>query len=379
MVDGWPRLGGYMPWYSVMDSLQRITFLPHVLLGQSLLLFILWVMAGGFVSKKHPANYLFLGVVGIILGVVFPPALLFIYGVFLLSRKDLIAKAIFFVMTVPTVLYWSLTFAQYPWKRLVEFDILHPTQFSYWEYILAVGPVLPLGLAGLLLVLLRSGDKLRSKLLPMVYWVLAWITFMVIFNFIPQQSPTRFTQMLPHVPLGILTAYFFFTLMRKIIWAPVVLIVLGLSVMASSFMWQKDFVDHKLRADYPLVPHGAEVMYPLKNIITTLDWLQINTPRTSVVLSGITTGNYIPVYSGNTVYIGHANTVRLEDKEQEVARFYRGLYKKDAISWIQSRGVEYIFYGPEERELAGGITDLRVVYPQLREVFSQNGVSIYAL
>ena len=40
-VEGVVRLGGYMPWWSVMDSLQRITFIPHLLAGQALIIFLL--------------------------------------------------------------------------------------------------------------------------------------------------------------------------------------------------------------------------------------------------------------------------------------------------------------------------------------------------
>ena len=414
-VDGWPRFGGYMPWYSVIDSLQRITFLPHVLFGQALLVFILWVFGGGFIKtgreedgKKgriHPGNWVFLGVVGIVEGIVFPPGLLFIYVVLAVqsilswSRRNLYPTFIFFVLSAPSMIYYQLLLGQYPWKRLVEFDVLHPTQFSYIEYFLAVGPVLPLGLLGTISVLFLSykqgNNAIMKPLRMLVSWVISWLGLILLFHFIPEQSPTRFTQMFPHVPLAILGCYFFFSLGRTLskplvrnpftfyllpfsFFIPILIVLFALGSMFSSWLWQKDFIDHKLRADYPAVPHGAEVMYPLKSIIAGLDWLQVYTPRSAVVLSGVTTGNYIPVYAGNTTFIGHANTVNSETKEAAVANFYRNrLSEKEEMAWVTSQGIDYIFYGPEERDIAGGLSDLRSHYPQLKAIYDADSVTIY--
>src|ERR1700690_369723 len=129
-VNGWPRFGGYMPWYTVVDSMQRTTFLPHVMFGQAMLAFIIWVFAGGFITRKHPGNWVFLGVVGIVAGIVFPPAILFLYGMlgfltltelvpfvknkeiwkpskaFIAYLKDKIfGRVVFGLMTFPTLVY----------------------------------------------------------------------------------------------------------------------------------------------------------------------------------------------------------------------------------------------------------------------------------
>lgn len=392
-VEGLPRLGGYMPWWSVIDSLQRITFIPHVLLGQALLVFILWVFGGGFV-KKGPAeqdlaspenmgNWIFLGIIGFILGIIFPPALLFIYGVLALLvffDKKRTEKIIFFLLSVPSVVYYSMLLTQYPWKRLVEFDVLHPTKFSFLEYFLALGPTLPLGLFGALLVFVRH-DTISTRLRTLVMWVAAWLMFLVVFSNIPQQSPTRFTEMVPHVPLAILATYVFYLLRRfKLsLLVPVMIITIGLGNMFSSWLWQRDFVDHKLRADYPLVPKGAEVMYPLKDLVDAMMWLQIYTPRGAVVFSGQSTGNMIPVYSGNTVYIGHANTVNLEQKVMIASEFYTGkMNEQQALGWLRAEHIGYIVFGPEEREFSNyEVKDLRTFYPSLVPFYENSRVRLY--
>lgn len=436
-VDGWLRFGGYMPWYTVIDSLQRTTFLPHVLVGQALLAFIIWVFCGGFITNKKPGNWVFLGIVGIIAGIIFPPALLFLYGMLglwsafevirlIIEKKGAIAqlkkslvrwgmnslfgRAVFVLMTFPTLVYYALLLSEYPWKRLVEFDVINPTKFSYVEYFLALGPTLLFGIIGMVAVLLTRKQEIAKKLTGFMMWVIAWLIFIFVFNFIPQQSPTRFSQMAPHIPLGILTAYLAYSvvlysrkLLKKVntkaeekiettnqikiiatgimygaIIVPVAIVLFGMGTMFSSWLWQKDFIDHKFRADIPLVPKGAEVMYPLKDLAEAMVWLQVNTPRSAVVFSGKATGNLIPVYAGNTTHVGHANTVTSEIKEIAVANFYgRKVPLSVIVDYFKQYNIAYVIYGPEEAELSFGARDMKEFYPFLQEVYRNNFVIVY--
>lgn len=403
MVRDVPRFGGFMPWYTMADSLQRTTFMPHVTLAQALLVFIFLVFSGGFITQRSPGNWVFLGVVGMILGIVFPPGLLFVYGIlafvtigeWILGKKnkaamgtwfatDLFGRMIFGIVTAPTVIYYALLLQEYPWKRLVEFDTLHPTKFSFLEYFLAVGPILPLGILGIIFLCVGYKSAAFARLKYFVAWVLGWLIFIFVFDKIPQQSPTRFTQMVPHVPLGILAGWMLYSLARQFRTAmaiPIVIIVFGLGSMASSYMWLKDFVDHKLRATVPIIPSGPQVMYPMREIIDGLTWLQVYAPRDAVVLSGMTTGNYIPVYAGNTAYVGHANTVHLEDKLKATENFYRRrLTVEEELAWLREQQISYIFYGFEERDMNGkGVADLRTFYPTLEQVYESSNVKIYKL
>jgi len=159
---------------------------------------------------------------------------------------------------------------------------------------------------------------------------------------------------------------------------PFVIVLFAFGSMYSSWLWQKDFVDHKLRADYPLVPRGAEVMYPLKDLVEGMVWLQNNTPRSAVVFSGKATGNLIPVYAGNTVHAGHANTVNAETKDIVIANVYgRKVPLPIVEEYFRNNNIAYVFFGPEELELAYGSPDLRQFYPFLQEVYRNNFVVLY--
>lgn len=385
-VGGVWRFGGYMAWWSVMDSLQRITFIPHLLAGQALIVFLILSVTSVSVIT-NTALTMMLGLAALVLGMIFPPGLLFVYGVmavhFLLSGKNrrrlFVPYLIIGMVSAASLFYLILMTGIYPWKRLAEVDIIRPLPFDYAEYFRAMGPVLPLGLIGLILALM----SFETIMFPAVSWVIAWATFLGIFAFVPQQSPLRFSEMIPHVPLGVLSAYVLFRLYRirhlriLAIAVPCMLISTGVFHMYSSYLWQRDFVDHKIRATLPLVPTGSYVMYPLKDFISAMQFIGEQTRGTGVVLSETTAGNYIPVISGNTVYAGHDNTVAFEAKKENVRAFFSGkMNAEEAKSWIQRMGAHYVFFGPQERE-DGGLNDLSFVYPFLRQVYKNTRVTVY--
>lgn len=401
-VDGVPRFGGYMAWWSVMDSLQRITFIPHLLAGQALIIAILLLLTQKDVIKKT-GNLVFIGLLACALGMIFPPGLLFVYvvlGVYGLLQGREITKVIVpyifvFLISMPSLVYLGLMTQVYPWKRLVEVDIIRPLPFDYFEYMRALGPMFVFGLAGLGV----SIWKREKRMMLSVSWILAWIGLLIGFKFVPQQSPLRFSEMIPHVPLGLLSAYlfyqsvtwidgmvgrkktrvFFLTLKSFLLVLPILLIGLGLIHMYSSWLWQRDFVDHKIRATTPLVPTGSYVMYPLKDFIAAISYIKDATKPDTIVLSESTAGNYIPVYSSNRVYLGHDNTVSYEEKKVIASEFFAGrMNTKEASNFLAKNAIRMIFYGPQEKEEAG-IGDLSTVYPMVKQVYKNSYVTIYSV
>lgn len=402
-VEGVPRFGGYMAWWSVMDSLQRITFIPHLLAGQALILFLLMAIADDAVIQKT-GNWIVLGLLMFLLGIIFPPGYIFVATALVVlsvidwffargERVDRESRNLFLkrigsriipvFIALPSLLYLLLMSTFYPWKRLSEFDILHPLPFTYTEYILAVGPILPIGLIGLFVAWKMKEKSMRAP----ISWVIAWIFLLIAFRFIPSQSPLRFSEMIPHVPLGILASYVCFFIYRtkkypiltkkSAVILPIICIVLGIGTMYSSYLWQRDFSDYKMKATYPLVPTASYVMYPLKDFIQAMKVIQDTTSRDSVILSETTAGNYIPVYSGNRVYVGHDNTVAAEYKKMMVSLFFRGAMEPDqARQWAIDNRFALVFYGPQEKE-AGGLQDLSRVYPFLKPVYSNFFVTLY--
>jgi hypothetical protein len=397
LVDGWIRFGSYMPWWSVMDSLQRITFIPHLLAGQILMLFLIGSLTEAKVLKKN-GNIVFLGLIGFFLGMIFPPGLVFVYAVLgVYAGLDFLYKTYrsnkthmsylffsyggFVLVSCSALLYLFLMTGIYPWKRLAEVDIIRPLAFDYVEYFKAIGPIGPIGLFGLIWALFKK----ESRMFVAVAWVLAWLGCLAVFHFIPSQSPLRFSEMVPHVALGILGAYFFWQVghLRFLRYlgnlCAVVLVFLGLGQMWSSWLWQKDFVDHKIRATSPLVPYDSYVMYPLKDFVSAIYFIADQYPREAVLLSEFTAGNYIPVYSGNTVYAGHDNTVHLEQKKLLVKQFFAGYMSEDqAKAFLTENHIRSVFWGPQEKTDAyQGTLDIVHIYPFLSPVYQGKYVTVF--
>lgn len=406
------RAATYMGWWSVMDSLQRITTIPHVLFGQLMLVLIIRRFSDRL--PKLPKSLMW-GLVGLITGIIFPPTLIIVYAVFAVSsilefihlvtgwhfrRKLVIRKSeikdyltlvirprlIFVLLSFPSFIYLQLMFKVQPWKALALFDIMHRMALPFNEYILALGPVFLLGMAGGLAVLIK-GEK---KLFPAVSWMAAIFILIKIFEFVPQQSPLRFTEALINVPAGILTAYFFYNVwvicgklgrLGKLGKTGVIgvifgVILTGLFVMYSMVGWLTDQVQWRREGTW-LVAIGAQLIYPINDFMDGIYYLRDNTVKSQVVLGYVTSGNFIPAYAGNYVYIGHANTPDEDTKELKVADFFRGrMSKEEASTFLKNEHISYIFYGPQEKAFSN-IEDFRTVYPNLKEEYTNPRVRIY--
>lgn len=110
--------------------------------------------------------------------------------------------------------------------------------------------------------------------------------------------------------------------------------------------------------------------------VIAMDWLGANTDHFSPVLSSLTVGQYLPSVSGNNAFLAHwAATIDYYAKEREVALFFNTAapdsFRHDLL---QQYGIEYVFYGPAERELGSYNPDDA---PFLRRVFSDATVSVY--
>lgn len=408
-VGNFGRFATYMGWWSAVDSLQRITFIPHVLFGQIFILLFIWRFGGSFFENKS-LKYLKLlkwGIVGFLMGIVFPPTLVVVYIFFgVLSfleimslkffkklklkewiREKGIPRVVFTLFSLPSFLYLQLMFKVLPWKALAIFDIEHRMPLPYKEYFLALGPVLPLGLLGLVIALLRR----EKRLLPSISWVVSLFLLFRIFENVPTQSPLRFTEAAINIPLGILATYLFYSLwqfgnkckrsltfvIRGGIWfGATVIVLMGLGVMVSMVGWLTDQASAKRQATW-LVPIGAQLAYPLKDFMEGIYYLRDNTKKEEVVLAYVTAGNFIPAYAGNFVYLGHANTPKEDEKEKVAARFFsEKMSKEEAKEFLQKERVSYVYFGPQERELKN-IDDLATVYPFLSTVYKNNQVIIY--
>ena len=404
--DTW-RFGGYMSWFTLMDTLQRITFLPHVLAGQ-LAIIVLFLGMNDTNILRHPLSRIVYGCIALLLGMIFPPGLVFVgvglvisvlvdtlwhWNVYIQKHQysmwlqDVILPRLMIgIISVPALIYYVDTLSIYPWKSLAEFDALHPMRTSIFEYVKALGPVLPLGIFGLGVAWMKK----ESRMVPSIAWVISWILLYAVFTFIPQQSPLRFAEMAPQIPLAVLLAYGCVQIVRVVekkqkhpylgvfaVSVPLLYIVLGLGVMYSSWLWHKDFVDQKVAAEYPEITMNNYIVYPTQAFMDGITYIKEETNTDAVILSFMTAGNYIPAYTGRTVYIGHDNTVHVDAKKAVAKSFFKGIMEqKEAYVFLRTHGISHVFVGPQELELIPSV-GIAERYPFLRTVFERDNVTIY--
>ena len=135
----------------------------------------------------------------------------------------------------------------------------------------------------------------------------------------------------------------------------------------NAYLWAWRFVD-LARHDYPYYLHRDEVV--------ALEWLEENTESEDIVLSSLTTGQYIPAISGNTAFLAHwAQTVDFYGKRDHVARFFDATAPDEGrVETLYAFGVDYVLHGPAERAL--GEYDPATA-PWLALAFSMPKVDIY--
>ena len=155
-------------------------------------------------------------------------------------------------------------------------------------------------------------------------------------------------------------------------------IILGLVQIYFSVKSQTQFIFQRARATIPLVPYPPQVMYPLTDFYNGLKWLENNTSHQTVVLSKITAGNYIPAYSGNFVYLGHSGeTPDYNNRSEKVNEFFSGnLLEKQALEFLKTENISYIFYGPQEKENSSKNIN---IYSFLTSVYQSPFVTIYKI
>jgi hypothetical protein len=120
----------------------------------------------------------------------------------------------------------------------------------------------------------------------------------------------------------------------------------------------------------------AEPTYLPKVEVAAFEWMSREVPRDALVLSTYPTGNFIPRLSGQRVFIGEDKlTGDMAGRERDLEGFFQSAWSDEQrIDLLRRFGVNYVFYGPDERKV--GAYDLSRA-PFLQEVHEVGDVQIY--
>ncbi len=376
----------YLPFWSQLQAIVKITFLPHWLFGQMMMAFSVSLVYRCLTSKMV-MNLSLAILAGLALGFAHPSGLvaidavlilLAIYIVFSLlltgkepmrnARKGLLPAIILFVViTIYPLVYIKRITNVYPWKAMAAGQSTQTMEFPYSHYFLALGATFYLGMAGALWYLVR-GTRKSGFILVSAFWVGATLVFIVAFDKLRHYDQLRFIQVFIELPLAVLSVYLLAQVVdwvrekAKALAGPmiaVLVVLIFLPTLISGYVTLRDaksFLDSRLAGSFPEILMNGYFVYPIADWMEAIYWLRDNSRESDVVLSGPAAGNYIPAYSGNFVYIGHGHqTVNFDGKRAREPEFYSGkMSEEEAAEFVRRERVSWVFYGPEEEEWGMG-------------------------
>ena len=236
-----------------------------------------------------------------------------------------------------------------------------------WDLLLSLAPVILLALPGAWYAVRRKrpGDRL----------LLAWAGLGLLLLYLPWGLQRRFMMGL-FVPLAGLAAIGLEGWARRLgnraNLAATIVFILALPTNVIVLL----AAQHGIQTRDPL-------LYLSRGEAQALAWVSEHTPGDALILAAPDTGLFVPAHSGRRVIYGHPfETVNAASEKAAVTRFFSRSGEEEAqlrSEFLAARGVDYVFFGPRERELAGPETLTELPAAGLSEVYSAAGVTILAV
>lgn len=359
---------------------------PHFI-GAALYIAIFYLFLRG--QEKGQLRYaVYAGLLGLFFGWQHAYDLVLVYG----------------ILGAYTLLFWGRE-RQFPWflvKGLIILGLISwwPALYSFiltsldpvWEEVLAqfanagvyspppfhllifFGPLLWLAIVGLVRLRPHKLFMLDNKHLFLVAWFVA--------NFFLLYIPTDFqVHMLNgwQVPMGVLATLALYewvvpgvsrlrrSLSPTLVQKAVPILFLLVVIPTNIYLWLWRF-DELRRHDYPY--------YLYQDELDAFAWLEQNAAEDEVVLSSVTTGQYIPALTGTHAFLAHwAQTLDFFGKSRMVEQFFAAAtphIERQLI--LQEYSVDYVLVGPAERSL-GDFDPVTAVY--LTPVFNSETTQVY--
>lgn len=409
----------FMHWWTGMDAIRRASYLPHHMIGSSLLILTFFLLIH---YMMRPAWKLLFGALLcipilafvhtpslFIILIVLPPAL-----ILFLLRRLFIRRVKFSIFNSQSSLnaqkknfqsgknenldlnenlklkienyvgllgYWvigvlllmlmvSQTSQGFPWSQYIEWE--KRLQFSlFTELPGALGILFPFALLGIPLALRNGGFA----------GVLSVCWFLVPILFIPLApnigiSNIRLVQGVLYLPLSILAVYGMQgiqTLLRKLkivnYVVPTLFVGLFVYFTIPTLQWS---LNDQIREYMPIYGN----VYFDNRMQEAFVFINTRYPADTHVLSTFYTGNYLPAFTHTTSFVGHSGyTHHVDQKEKLVQAFFlQQLSDGEAKRLLEEHDITIIFQGPEEKPLYPG-----KLYPELLDVvYDKEPVTLYS-
>lgn len=341
--------------WTAFDARERITFIPHHLLGTvSIILSIIFLTQ--FIRSYKNKFLLAACITGFIGTFVNPISLLNffmtvilcipIYVILNLGNKHAYGKIIpplFIYLSVCAYPFFYLFIIQnttFPWTTYKPG--LNMLPISFQEYILGLGPAFVFALFGIK-ELLRRKDFLSSILL-------SWLIFPFIGIFILSRfftiSNVYFLYAAHYIPVGIiggigLTNFIEkitskFKLKRQVIFLPLFILL----IFYFAVSWYGSLKKEMSR----WTPNVYNIYLP-NDFFSAFQFLNTHTLADSTIISGGLLGNIIPAFTHNRTFVGHIiNTYQFDQKLNEMTIFFSQKDITQARELIKKYHISYVFF-----------------------------------
>lgn len=336
--------GGFTPDFWLAEAFPFLSMFanPHFPLGLGLLLFYFSV----FLQSSGKWGFIVSLLLGASLGVILPFGVVVGgvvsagYSMWLWLRRQRIRVSTLLGFCLGggiLLLYQYITVLQDPWLRGWNAQNLTPSP-PLWDYLIAFSPALVLAILGAVKPKLESQENLPFLL---VWFVAGWLM---------AYSPWALQRRLLvgfYIPIVILAGRGSVWLEQ---WNKRVGKILGRAVFALSLPTTVIIIVSGLMA----VANGHPLLTLDKNEYRALRWIETHTPPEALVFAAPETGLIIPAFTGRRVVYGHPfETVDAKVVGSwVVATLKTAGSDSDFIQHLQERGVDYIFWGTRERDMA---------------------------
>jgi len=265
--------------------------------------------------------------------------------------KHLVIVAVF---SLPAIAYylWALVAIPVKYEHFLQNVTLTP---NFFIVAISYGMLLPLALIGVFSILQKK-DKA-----PQDIFLVVWFFSQFALLFLPIKTQIRLAMGL-QCAMVLLTIHGIYLLKENALLEKIWLAFFGTMppfigkafaciaffiffCLSPVLIFANDF-HYYAQANTPLP------LYTSQGTHEAILWLN-NTPENSVILSTTRTGNLIPAASLRQIFLGHHHeTAHWMEKELVFEYFLTIATDEERIMFLRQYGIDYFFFGPEEKKLA---------------------------
>lgn len=379
-------IGGGLGWLALLLGLSTIDFWvaeafpwlssytnPHFPLSLGLILLLVLPSGISNSSSNHPFLWgIGMALAALVLSIISPFGMILVILIlvgeetfrFIADLPDIdirrIDRRIIWVLLggVPFIIYDLWITAGHPVLRIWNAQNLTPAP-PIWDFVLSFSPLVLLSIIGICQLYRERHNKIgRRGKVTMALWLALGVGLL----FLPIGLQRRFLIGL-YIPAAVLG-------------------VLGLSSLVNRLSTNSLRI-YRLFGFFLIIliiPTNLLILLSGRYAVETQDrhvylwqderkafsWLEANTAADALILAAPETGLFIPAYTGRRVIYGHPfETVNaIEEEERLLAIFSGKMSTTELENFVESRGIDYLFFGPRELDLgpAPNDGDLELVY-----------------